>query len=58
MRLLVIRNSAMGDVVLTTPVLTAMRKQYPDIEVVLLTRQAFKYFFSSIDGLKLFFPET
>jgi ADP-heptose:LPS heptosyltransferase len=57
MRLLVIRNSAMGDVALTTPVLTGMRKQYPDVEIVLLTRQPFKPFFSSIRGLNLFFPD-
>jgi ADP-heptose:LPS heptosyltransferase len=56
MRLLVIRSSAMGDVALTTPVLAGMRKQYPDVELLLLTRQAFKPFFSSIQGLKLFFP--
>ena len=57
MRLLVIRTSAMGDVALTTPVLTGMRNQYPDIELVLLTRPAFKPFFSSISGLRLFFPD-
>jgi ADP-heptose:LPS heptosyltransferase len=57
MRLLVIRNSAMGDVALTTPVLKGMRDQYPDVELVLLTRATFKSFFSSIDGLKLFLPD-
>jgi ADP-heptose:LPS heptosyltransferase len=57
MRLLVIRTSAMGDVALTVPVLSAMRKQYPDIEIVLLTRPAFKPFFSSVDGLRYFFPD-
>ena len=57
MRLLIIRTSAMGDVALMTPVLRGMREQYPDIELVLLTRQAFKPFFSGIDGLQLFFPD-
>jgi ADP-heptose:LPS heptosyltransferase len=57
MRLLVIRTSAMGDVALTTPVLRGMREQYPDIELVLLTRPAFKPFFSAIKGLELFFPD-
>jgi ADP-heptose:LPS heptosyltransferase len=57
MRLLVIRTSAMGDVALTTPVLIGMRKQYPDVELVLLTRPAFKPFFNSVDGLSLFFPD-
>ena len=57
MRLLVIRTSAMGDVALTTPVLRGMREQYPEVELVLLTRSAFKPFFSSIAGLELFFPD-
>lgn len=57
MRLLVIRSSAMGDVALTTPVLTAISRKYPDIELVLLTRQAFEPFFTSIQGLRQFFPD-
>ena len=47
----------MGDVALTTPVLKGMRNQYPEIELVLLTRDAFKPFFTSVDGLKLIFPD-
>lgn len=57
MRLLIIRASAMGDVALTTPVLAGMREQYPDVELVLLTRHTFKSFFSSINGIQLFFPD-
>ncbi len=57
MRLLVIRTSAMGDVALTTSVLSGMRQQYPEVELVLLTRQAFKPFFSSVEGLQLVFPD-
>jgi ADP-heptose:LPS heptosyltransferase len=57
MRLLVIRSSAMGDVALTTPVLIGMRKQFPEVELVLLTRPAFKPFFSNVNGLSLFFPD-
>ncbi|MBK8884110.1 MAG: glycosyltransferase family 9 protein [Bacteroidales bacterium] len=55
MRLLVIRTSAMGDVALTTPVLRALSQHYPDVEIVLVTRQVFKPFFYSINGLSLFF---
>jgi ADP-heptose:LPS heptosyltransferase len=47
----------MGDVALTTPVLKGMREQYPDVELLLLTRPAYKPFFSSIGGLDLFFPD-
>ncbi len=57
MRLLVIRTSAMGDVALTTPVLRAVRQQYPDAELVLLTRPLFRPFFYSFDGLTLFFTD-
>jgi ADP-heptose:LPS heptosyltransferase len=44
----------MGDVALTTPVLRAMRQQYPDVELVLLTRPLFRPFFYSFEGLILF----
>jgi len=47
----------MGDVALTTPVLIGMRKQYPDVELVLLTRLAYKPFFNNVKGLSLFFPD-
>jgi ADP-heptose:LPS heptosyltransferase len=47
----------MGDVALTTPVLKGMRNQYPEIELILLTRDAFKPFFTSVDGLELIFPD-
>jgi ADP-heptose:LPS heptosyltransferase len=57
MRLLVIRTSAMGDVAFTTPVIKGMRKQYPDAELVILTRPAFKSFFYESEGLKLFLPD-
>jgi ADP-heptose:LPS heptosyltransferase len=57
MRLLVIRTSAMGDVALTTPVLRALRQQYPEVELVLLTRPSFKPFFYSFNGLTLFFTD-
>jgi ADP-heptose:LPS heptosyltransferase len=34
-----------------------MREQYPEVELTLLTRAAFKPFFSSVSGLDLFFPD-
>lgn len=55
MRLLVIRTSAMGDVALVTPVIRAVTHQYPDVEVVFLTRSSFKPFFYAVSGLILFF---
>ncbi len=47
----------MGDVALTIPALKGMREQYPEVELTLLTRAAFKPFFSSVSGLDLFFPD-
>ena len=57
MRLLVIRTSAMGDVALTIPVLRGIREQYPEVEILLVTRKVFEPFFSSIEGLDLFFMD-
>ena len=57
MRLLVIRISAMGDVALTVPVLAGMRRQFPDIEIFMMTRKAYAPFFSSVPGLKFFHPD-
>lgn len=54
MELLVIRTSAMGDVALLAPVLKSMEKQYPDVEMILVTRPAFASFFYSFSGVKLF----
>ena len=57
MRLLVIRASAMGDVALVTPVLKEMRKNYPETEIVMLTRSSFKSFFSQDDHLTVYSPD-
>ncbi|MDP4223707.1 MAG: glycosyltransferase family 9 protein [Bacteroidota bacterium] len=57
MRLLVIRTSAMGDVALTVPLLREMRESFPDTEMVFVTRAEFSPFFSSVEGLKFFFPD-
>ncbi len=56
MRLLVIRNSAMGDVALATPVIKSLREQYPDVEPVIVTRSAYTSFFRTMEGVKLFTP--
>jgi ADP-heptose:LPS heptosyltransferase len=43
----------MGDVALTVPVIKSLVQQYPDIEVSLLTKPAYKPFFFSIPNLVL-----
>src|SRR4030042_5088229 len=57
MHLLVIRTSAMGDVALTTPVISALKKKYPETAITLVTRSVFAPFFSSINGLQFFLPD-
>jgi len=47
----------MGDVALTAPVLKGMREQHPEAELVLLTRGAYKPFFTSVSGLEFFVPD-
>ena len=57
MRLLVIRASAMGDVALVTPVLKGLLGKYPDVEIVMVTRSAFKSFFSESSRLTILTPD-
>lgn len=42
MKLLLIRFSSIGDIVLTTPVLRSLKRQYPDAEIHFLVKQSFK----------------
>lgn len=41
MKILVIRFSSIGDVVLTTPIVRALKKQVPDSEIHFITKKAF-----------------
>lgn len=41
-KFLIIRFSSIGDIVLTTPVVRCLRKQYPDAEIHFLTKQSFR----------------
>lgn len=42
MKLLLIRFSSIGDIVLTTPLLRCLKKQYPDAEIHFLVKQSFR----------------
>ena len=56
MKLLIIRLSSIGDIVLTTPVLRCLKQQLPDVELHYLTKKAFKGLIDSnpyIDKLHL-----
>lgn len=53
-KILVIRFSAMGDVMLLVPVLKSLLSAYPDLEVTLVTRPRFASFFNNTPGLKVF----
>jgi ADP-heptose:LPS heptosyltransferase len=54
MNILVIRTSAMGDAALVSPVLKEMKKQYPEVKITMLTRPAFKPFFTESDSQSVF----
>ena len=51
--ILVTRFSSMGDVVLTIPVVRGFLKDYPNYQIVFVTREIFFPFFSNIDRLTL-----
>jgi len=51
--ILVIRLSAMGDVILTLPVIRSVLLLNPDLKITVLTRKPFHSFFSNIDRLQV-----
>jgi len=53
MHLLAIRFSAMGDVVLTVPVLRHVLNQNPDLKITLVTKKGFSAFFEGITNLTI-----
>lgn len=57
MRILVIRLSAMGDVAMSVPVVGALRKQYPEAQIVVLTPAFLQPFFRGIEALEFVSPD-
>ncbi|MEL0455253.1 glycosyltransferase family 9 protein [Flavobacteriaceae bacterium SZ-1-7] len=56
--ILVIRLSAMGDVAMTVPVLHALTKQHPDLNITVLTRAFFAPFFRDIPNVNVAIAEV
>jgi ADP-heptose:LPS heptosyltransferase len=52
--LLVIRLSAMGDVAMIVPVISALVHQYPNVRVTVLTRAFFKPLFSQLPNVSVY----
>ena len=52
--ILVIRLSAMGDVAMTVPVISALLEQYPHIKVTVLTRAFFSPLFSELKNVTVY----
>ncbi len=53
-RLLVIRLSAMGDVAMTVPVLSALTRQYPQLKITVLTKPFFSPMFDQLKNVEVF----
>lgn len=51
--ILVIRLSAMGDVAMLAPVLSTLRRQYPDLNISVLTKGFFAPFFRNIPNIHI-----
>jgi len=56
--LLVIRLSAMGDVAMTVPVISALVKKYPDVQVTVLTREFFKPIFDQLPNVNVYVADV
>lgn len=52
--ILVIRLSAMGDVAMIVPVLTALGRTYPEVKITVLTRTFFAPIFQELDNVEVF----
>lgn len=52
--ILVIRLSAMGDVAMSVPVLSAFCKTYPEVKITVLTRGFFKPFFRDLPNVTVY----
>ena len=53
----VFRMSAMGDVAISVPIVTAFSEQYPDVKITYLTRPLFAPMFSHLPNVEVFTPE-
>ncbi len=53
-KILLLRFSAMGDVLLLVPVVRSLITSHPDVEVTIATRPRFAAFFSGIERVKVF----
>ncbi|MGB7394041.1 MAG: glycosyltransferase family 9 protein [Pricia sp.] len=56
--LLVIRLSAMGDVAMTVPVLSALTQEYPHLKITVLTKPFFKPMFAQLQNVDIFDAEV
>ncbi|MDO6595907.1 glycosyltransferase family 9 protein [Oceanihabitans sp. 2_MG-2023] len=52
--ILVIRLSAMGDVAMTVPVLSAFTQQHPNVKITFLTREFFSPFFRDLKNVTVY----
>lgn len=52
--LVIMRLSAMGDVAMTVPVISALVSQYPEVKVTVVSRPFFKPFFNHIPNVDFF----
>lgn len=52
--ILVIRLSAMGDVAMTVPILSAIIREYPEVELTILTKKSFIPIFSGLERVQVY----
>lgn len=51
---LIMRLSAIGDVAMTVPVVLALRQQYPDLKITVVSRPLFKSFFNFLPDINFY----
>ena len=53
-KVLILRFSAMGDVAMTLPVILSLHRQYPELQITVVSKKAFATLFERIPGLTFY----
>jgi ADP-heptose:LPS heptosyltransferase len=52
-KVLIVKLGALGDVIMSTPLVSAIRKHHPKDQIVLLTTQQFSFIFNAFPGISI-----
>lgn len=57
MKILITRFSSFGDVAIAVPLLQSIRTQYPEIQIIFVTKSSFKKIIEIVEGVEIYTPD-